>query len=451
MYLQRDIYKKLTEWKNTDHSTLELNGARQTGKTYIINKFAKENFKHIIDINLFELSGKQFLECYQTVAAWEPSSGKERPRFPLHDAFRMFEPNFTDEADTVVIIDEIQESADIYNRIREFTRQFKCRFIVTGSYLGRVFEPEFRYSSGDVTSMTLYTLSFEEFLKAKDASLYQRYLTLDGSQDSSAHEAVREAFETYCRIGGYPAVVERYLATGDETKARHELVRIIDTFINESIRYFTDILDVQVFSDILLAVSRILNREKKGLETDSASEELQKLVTRDYSSNLTKSSCNRAISWLHSSGIIGRCGKIIEMDILDFKPGCRYYFMDLGVASYYLQRIGSTPDTIHGTLYENYVYINLRKRQDFPEEIIFETPAFATYRGGELDFIAQGIASGKRYCIEVKAGKGSGASATKVIADGKSDYLLYLKGNTKGGTDGKIITRPIYLLEQYHF
>lgn len=160
MYLQRDIYEKLTEWKNGDHFTLELNGARQTGKTYIINKFAKENFKNIIYINFFELSGKQFLECYQTAVAWNPSSGKERPKFPLHDAFRMFEPNFTDEADTVVIIDEIQESADVYNRIREFTRQFKCRFIITGSYLGRVFEPEFRYSSGDVTSMTPLYLVF---------------------------------------------------------------------------------------------------------------------------------------------------------------------------------------------------------------------------------------------------------------------------------------------------
>lgn len=451
MYLKRDIYDKLIQWKEDGHTTLELNGARQTGKTYIIQKFTKEHFQKVIYINLFELSGKQFLDCFDAAASWNPASGKPRPTAPLQDAFRMYDPDFTDQEDTVIIIDEIQESAAIYNRIREFTRQFKCRFIVTGSYLGRVFEPEFRYSSGDVTKLFMYTLSFSEFLRAKDDTLYQSFLNLPEGGTDTLYTHLHDCFEVYSRIGGYPAVVEKYLATGKEESAAAELVRIIDTFINESIRYFTDILDAQVFANILLSVSRILNREKKGLETDSASEELQKLVTRDYSSNLSKSTCNRAISWLFTSGIIGLCGKITEMDILDFKPGCRYYFMDLGVAHYYLQRIGTDQSTIRGTLYENYVYINLKKRQDFPEEIIFETPAFATYKSGELDFVAQGIDSRKCYGIEVKAGKHAGNTATKVLADGKVDYLLYLKGDTKGGMDGKIITNPIYMLERFSF
>ena len=47
MYLKRKVYDQLLDWKNdTVHSTLEVNGARQVGKTYIINKFADENFRH---------------------------------------------------------------------------------------------------------------------------------------------------------------------------------------------------------------------------------------------------------------------------------------------------------------------------------------------------------------------------------------------------------------------
>ena len=47
MYLKRKIYNRLVQWKdNADHSTLEVNGARQVGKTYLINKFADENFAH---------------------------------------------------------------------------------------------------------------------------------------------------------------------------------------------------------------------------------------------------------------------------------------------------------------------------------------------------------------------------------------------------------------------
>ena len=56
MYLKRSIYNQLLDWKKDSfHRILEVNGARQAGKTYIINKFADENFKHKIYINLFDL------------------------------------------------------------------------------------------------------------------------------------------------------------------------------------------------------------------------------------------------------------------------------------------------------------------------------------------------------------------------------------------------------------
>ena len=382
MYLKRIIYDQLLDWKNdTSHSTLEVSGARQVGKTYIINKFADENFRHKIYINLFEQSGQQFMECYKQATSWTP--GTKRPEHPLHDAFRLFDIEFTDSDDTVIIIDEIQESAEIYNRIREFTRQFKSHFIITGSYLGKIYESDFRYSSGDVTTIPIYT--------------------------------------------------------------------IIDTFTNDSIRYFTNILDTRVFTQIFLSICRILNRESRGLKEDSISEELQKLVTRDYSSNISKAVCNRAISWLYFSGIIGFCAKITEMDVLDFKPASRCYFMDLGLANYYLTLTGTDAATLSGTLNENFVYINLKKRQDFPAEIAFETPAFATYKGGEIDFVAQTLKNRVRYLIEVKAGKGTATTSLKALEHGKADHLLYLKGDTKGGIDKKVRTLPIYLLERFNF
>ena len=454
MYLKRKIYDRLMEWKNDkSHSTLEVNGARQTGKTYIINKFADENFKHKIYINLFDLSGKQFMECYQKATEWVP--GSRRPEFPLHEAVRLYEPSFQDCGDTVIIIDEIQESSEIYNRIREFTRQFQARFIVTGSYLGRVLEPELHYASGDIAKLRIYTLSFEEFLEALDGELYQawRSLPLPEADDNcpEVYDRLRLAYDQYCQIGGYPKVVEAYLERRDILAARKELVRIIQIFLEESMRYFKDITDISVFTNIFLSICRILLREKKGLEEDSVSEELQKLVTKNYSSNLSKETCNRAISWLYHSGIIGFCGKIIEMDFLDFKPGRRCFFMDPGVAAYYLNRVGTTEAAVNGTLNENYVFINLLKRQDFPEEITFEMPAFATYKGGEIDYVVQTIWGHRRYLVEVKSGKGRAATALKALEAGKADYLLYLKGNTKGGREGKIFTLPLYMLERFEF
>ena len=63
------------------------------------------------------------------------------------------------------------------------------------------------------------------------------------------------------------------------------------------------------------------------------------------------------------------------MDILDFKSASRCYFMDMGLANYYLTRTGTDSRVLAGTLNENYVYINLKKRQDFTE-LHFEYPSF---------------------------------------------------------------------------
>ena len=56
------------------------------------------------------------MQCYKQATAWEP--GTKRPEHPLHDVFRLFDVEFEDTEDTVIIIDEIQESWEVYNRIR---------------------------------------------------------------------------------------------------------------------------------------------------------------------------------------------------------------------------------------------------------------------------------------------------------------------------------------------
>ena len=59
MELKRDIYEKLLDWKKRDsHKVLELRGARQVGKTYILNKFAQENYKTFLYINMVQTTGE---------------------------------------------------------------------------------------------------------------------------------------------------------------------------------------------------------------------------------------------------------------------------------------------------------------------------------------------------------------------------------------------------------
>ena len=65
------------------------------------------------------------------------------------------------------IIDEIQESAEVYNQIRTLAREFQAYVIVTGSYLGKLIESEFFLPAGDLDHMIMETLTFDEFLEVE--------------------------------------------------------------------------------------------------------------------------------------------------------------------------------------------------------------------------------------------------------------------------------------------
>lgn len=450
MYLKRKAYDALAEWKKRPgHATLEVSGARQVGKTYIVNRFADEQYGKKIYINLLDLSGELFLEQYREL--WQEMKEGAKYENPVHELIRRYQPEFEDSEDTIIIIDEIQESADIYNRIREFTRNLKSDFIITGSYLGRILNKEFKYSSGDLNYLEIYTLGFEEFLTALDRYELYEGMSLCGESGEEVYQELRKLYDDYCQIGGYPAVVLKYLEKAPLQECQAELLKIIRLFTNESRRYFEDILDDAVYDNIFVSVARILAKEKRGFDENSFSEELQGIVVKEYSSNISKASMNRAIDWLYSSGIIGFAGKLAECNILDFKAKSRCYFMDVGLANYFLTKTGCEGSMKRGIINENFVYLDLRRRIAHPSEIALETPAFATLGGGEIDFFVKSLHSEKTYAVEVKSGKNSGGTAQKALEKKKADYVLYAKGDTHGGAAENIITIPIYGIAKYQF
>lgn len=450
MYLRRKAYEKLADWKNRQgHSTLEISGARQVGKTYLVNRFADEQYARKIYINLLELSGEVFLAQYQRL--WKEMAEGNRYENPVLELFDRYHPGFQDSEDTIIIIDEIQESADIYNRIREFTRTLKSDFVVTGSYLGRLLNKEFKYSSGDLDYLEIQTLSFEEFVAA--CGCYDQYeaMSLYGESEPEVYENLGKLYEDYCQIGGYPSVVLKYLEHAPVQECQEQLLKIIRLFTNESRRYFGDIADDAAYTNIFTSVARVLAKEKKGFEKDSFSEELKNIVVKDYSSNLSKASVNRAIDWLYSSGIVGFVGKVTECNLLDFKAKARCYFMDVGLTHYFLVKAGCPSSAIAGIISENFVYLDLKRRTRHPSEIALETPAFATLGSGEIDFFVKSLVTEKTYALEVKAGKNSGETARKAWEKKKVDYILYAKGDTHGGRADGVITIPIYGIARYRF
>ena len=370
---------------------------------------------------------------------------------PVYELIKRYDPTFEDSIDTVVIIDEIQESAEIYNRIREFTRNLSSDFIIIGSYLGRILNDEFKYSAGDLDSVEIQTLSFEEFLMAMGKAEVYQELDLYGNSSQQVYSELERLYHVYCTIGGYPAVVLKYMEQEDVTQCQMVLEKIIRLFANESRRYFKDILEYDGYENLFTSVARILVKEKKGFEEDSFSEELQSLVVKEYSSNLSKAVVNRAIDWLHSAGIIGFAGKLTGCDILSYKAKSRAFFMDLGLTTYFLMQTGCSESDIQGVVNENFVYLDLKRRISFPREIALETPAFSTWGKYEIDFFVKSVKGQHTYAVEVKSGKNSGKTVEEILAKIKADYALYTKGNTHGGVHENIYTIPIYGISKFRF
>lgn len=450
--LKRDIYEELLQWKeNNSGLVLEVEGARQVGKTYILDKFAREQYQKYIYINMIGKSGQDFLECYDIIYHWEV--GQQRKEGALQEVFKAFDHDFEDKKSTVVVIDEIQESSVIYSCIREFARDFTCDFIVTGSYLGKTREKDFFLSAGDTDNLILGTLSFPEFLDALGKREMYNNLTLYGGNNRNECDEIEGYFDIYCQIGGYPKVVQTYLKTGNIGYCRKVLEKIIRIFIKESSRYFDTVMDIDIFGQLFQAIAIMLIKEKKG--TDDLVTDLSKIVFKEESGKVSKKMINVARSWLYLSHVIGYCSKSIDCNHLDIVDNCRYYYMDLGIAAYFLRKTGEKDSTVKGILCENYVYLEILRRIRNTDTIAGNVPWFAVYKktGGELDFYVRSLLDYRNYGIEVKAGSNSGKTVSRLLQDGKIDYVYYLKGDTQGGRteDKKIQTVPLYLADRITF
>ena len=447
MDLKRDIYDCLVQWKRRNSGkVLEVSGARQVGKTYILTKFAKENYKDFFYINMMQTSGREFIACLDQAVRWKP--GEERIENPIHKALKLFDKNFTDAEDTVVVIDEIQESARVFSLIRQFAREFRAHFIVTGSYLGKTVGKEYFLPAGDIDTMELNTLSYEEFLQAAGKRELYEQIDLYGKDSHETYDLLKSLYDSYCKIGGYPAVVRKYFATGDISECRREISHIIQIFVEESERYFDNILEMGLLEQMLPLIAQTMVREKKG--SPDLVKELSSVLFRADSNRVTKKSVNQAIAWFCRSDVIGYCGRVNEGNMLDVTPNCRFYFRDLGVAGHFLSMAGVQPDVIAGVINENFVYLYLKKKAD-ALEIAGVTPLYALYKDGELDFFVNSRQDYINYGIEVKAGRAIGKTASQMLEDGKIQYLYLLKGNTYGGIEGKKRTVPVYLAGRLEF
>jgi predicted AAA+ superfamily ATPase len=357
-----------------------------------------------------------------------------------NELFKIYSPYFSDTSDNLVIIDEIQESPDLYNSIRDLMT-YRFHVLISGSYLGitevnkKFFDP-----SDDLHRIAVTPLTFEEYLK--NIGEYDNYMKLDlfGASCNDEYENIQSHYEAYSIIGGYPIAVKQYLSDRNLSLVYERQKRIYDTIIEECQHYLPRI-EADVFRQVAGGVARYMAREKVGKFID-----YKEFI--NSSGLFSYKNAKAAILWFVKCRILGFCDRAYECDITVRQPQSRVYYMDMGIATHCYNAAKINPIEAKGLKAENFVYLSL-DRLDPYNGPSHEVPVFGTYKGGEIDFLM--ASSSKTFAIDVKSGSEGSRTAMKLLEDKIVDYVLYARSNCKGSRDGNVMNIPIYLIERFDF
>ena len=200
--MKREIYAKLLEWQSRrDHKPLVLDGARQVGKTYILKEFGAKQYKSVSYVNLDkDAVAKSIFE-------------------PDHDIKRIIRTLSAHTGvdivpkDTLIIIDEIQESAAALGCLKYFKEDFpQYDVAVAGSLLGISIHEDQSFPVGMVELVRMFPMSLHEFLNATgNEKLAQLLLNCDWPVVNTLSQKYIDLLRQYYYVGGMPEAVASYI------------------------------------------------------------------------------------------------------------------------------------------------------------------------------------------------------------------------------------------------
>ena len=200
--MKREVYTKLLEWKSRrDHKPLVLDGARQVGKTYILKEFGSREYKDFSYVNLDkDAVAKSIFE-------------------PDHDIPRIIRTLSAHTGvdivpkDTLIIIDEIQESSAALGCLKYFKEDFPDYDVaVAGSLLGISIHENQSFPVGMVELIRMFPMSLHEFLNATgNEMLTQLLLACDWAAVNTLSQKYIDLLRQYYYVGGMPEAVASYI------------------------------------------------------------------------------------------------------------------------------------------------------------------------------------------------------------------------------------------------
>lgn len=166
IYIKRKIYDDFLKWKNNIYKKpIIIIGARQVGKSLIVRKFGEQEYKNFVEINL--LRREDIVSLYKTI---DTSENKFKALSLLLNV------DLKDE-NTLLFIDEIQESEELISELKYFNEAHKMNIICAGSLLGvKIRRSHFSFPVGQVELHYMYPLDFEEFMLAFNEKLLNDYI-----------------------------------------------------------------------------------------------------------------------------------------------------------------------------------------------------------------------------------------------------------------------------------
>lgn len=219
--MEREIYKKLIEWKNKQgRKPLILNGARQVGKTYILQQFGQNEYKKCAFFSL-DRSPK--------VAEVFEKGGSTADMLMALSAISQIDitPN-----DTLVVLDEIQDCPKALEALKFFCEDAPhVHIIVAGSLLGLSLHGSVSYPVGKVEELRLYPMNFIEFLDAMDKKQLVSILESGNWNVINMLESeLTSLLRQYYYVGGMPAAVLAFVQQKGVNEVRSIQQQIVQDY-----------------------------------------------------------------------------------------------------------------------------------------------------------------------------------------------------------------------------